>query len=491
MVNYPIMEPEFRTTTNSARDFVTVLFKHKVKIASVFFAVVLTALVGSFLMTPTYEAKTSILMKIGREHLNRSDLGDNSPLNYNLRQEEIINSEIQILTNRDLLERVVTGVGVDKMYPEIAKSKMSAGIKPVDVAVKKFKDNLAVTAVRKSNVVEISFRHEDPRMAATALNTLVELFKEKHLQVFSDPRSSFFESQLVEYDQKLKASADKLEAFKQKNGVYSLEEQRTLLLRQRSDLDTAYKASQHMIEDLQKRVATLKSQFRTISNSDEHYTTTERDRVVTETKSRLLALQLNEQELRRKYRDDSRLVQNNRDEIAMVEKFLKEQEADIRKKAKSNSPIYQGVEAEMLKAEADLNSQRARSAAIHKQLGQVDGEIRSLDLREKDMQNLKREYVMNEKNQQIYRDKAEEARIAEDMNKRKLANISVIQQAVPPLEPVSPKKKINLALGMVIGMIAALAIAFLSENLSQTISTPGSAEKRLGLPVLAVIPDKD
>lgn len=490
MVNYPVTEPEFRTT-NSARDFLTVLFKHKLKIITIFLAVVLTSLVGSFVMTPTYEAKTSLLMKIGREHLNRSDLGDNNPVNFNLRQEEIINSEIEILTNRDLLGKVVTTLKVQTLYPDIAKAKPPEGMRPEDVAVQRFKENLKVTTVKKSNVVEVSFKHRDPQVAAKTLNTLVELFKEKHLQVFSDPRSSFFESQLGDYEKKLKDSADRMESFKQKNGVYSLEEQRSLLLRQRTDLDSALKASQNHVDELQRRLVTVKNQFRNISDSNEHYTTTERDRVITEAKSRLLALQLNEQELLRKYRDDSRLVMSNRDEIKMVQQFLKEQEEDNRKKAKSNSPIYQGVEAEMMKTEADLNSQRAKAATLRKQLAQVDGEIRSLDMSEKNMQDLKREMAANEKNHQVYREKAEEARIADDMNRQKLANISVIQSATPPLQPVSPKKKVNLALGVVIGIIAALALAFLLENISQTVSTPGTAEKRLGLPVLAVIPYKE
>lgn len=490
MVKYPVAEPEFRTTS-SARDFFAVLFKHKVKIVTIFLAVVLTSLVGSFVMTPTYEAKTSLLMKIGREHLNRSDLGDNSPVNYNLRQEEIINSEIEILTNRNLIEKVVTTMGVPALYPDLARSKPPQGMSPQDLAVRRFGENLKVSTVKKSNVVEVTFRHRDPQVAAKTLNTLVELFKEKHLQVFSDSRSSFYESQLGDYEKKLKDTAEKLEKFKQKNGVYSLEEQRSLLLRQRTDLDSALKASQNHVDELQRRLATVRAQFKSLADSNQHYTTTERDRVVTETKSRLLALQLNEQELLRKYRDDSRLVTSNRDEIKMVQQFLKEQEEDNRKKSKTNSPIYQGVEAEMMKTEADLNSQRAKAATLRRQLAQVDGEVRSLDLREKDMQTLKREMTANEKNQQVYREKAEEARIADDMNKHKLANVSVIESAAPPLQPVSPKKKVNVALGVVIGIIAAMALAFLSETLSQTVSTPGTAEKRLGLPVLAVIPYKE
>ncbi|SNB46146.1 GumC family protein [Geobacter sp. DSM 9736] len=490
MVNYPVMEPEIRPN-NSARDFFAILFKHKVKIVVVFLAVVLTVLVATMLATPVYEAKTSVMMKIGREHLNRADLGDNNPVNFNLRQEEIINSEIAILTNPDLLAKVINTLTVEKIYPDLAKKKLPAEMKPIDAAVARFKESLKAEPVRKSNVVEVKFRHKDPKVAAVAVNLLVELFKEKHLQVFSDPRSSFFEGQLAEVEQRLRTSADKLQAYKQQNGVYSLEEQRTLLLRQRTDLDMAYKASRHRTDELQKKLATVRTQFKTVAQSNEHFTTTERDRVITEAKARLLALQLNEKQLMLRYRDESPLVQNNREEIRTVERFLQEQEQDNRVKSRSNSPIYQGVETELLRTEADLSAERAKMSTIRSQFAQVDGEIKRLDLREKELQTLQREVASNEKNYLTYRDKAEEARISDDMNKRKLANISVIQAAVPPLQPVSPKKMMNLMIGMVIGLIAALALALLTENVSQTISTPGSAEKRLELPVLAVIPYKE
>ena len=75
-------------------------------------------------------------------------------------------------------------------------------------------------------------------VAAKALTLLIDFYKEKHLEVFSNPQSLFLEKQLTEYQQRLKESEDALESFKQKNRVYSLKEQRSLLLKQRIDLDT-------------------------------------------------------------------------------------------------------------------------------------------------------------------------------------------------------------------------------------------------------------
>ncbi len=122
------------------------------------------------------------------------------------------------------------------------------------------------------------------------------------------------------------------------------------------------------------------------------------------------------------------------------------------------------------------------------QLGQLDSQIQSLDLREKEMQNLKRDLATNEKNFQVYDEKMEEARITDDMNKLKLANISVIQPATTPDVPIKPKKGLNILLGIVFGTLSGIGYALFSERNSQGLVSPEIAEKRLNLKVLAYHP---
>lgn len=471
------------------RDFLTVVFKRKTMILTVFLTVVVTVTAASFLLTPVYKAESSILVKIGREYLNRPELGNNAPV-LTVNQEEATNSELQILKNRDLIEKVITTLRLENIYPELLIDP-PANVKPLDAAIVIFEKKLKVEGVRKSNVIEVSFEHKDPQIAARAVNQLVEFFKEKHLQVFSDPKSSFLETQLMTYDQKLRESENTLQTFKQKTGVFSLDEQRTLLLRQQSELDTALKNTQNIMFEMQKRRATLKEQMASISASSTRYTSTERDKIIVEARSKLLGLQLNEQDLLKKYTENNRLVVNCRKEIQMVKDFLKEQEADISSKVKTGNQVYQNTEIELIKAETELNAQRGKALALNQQLAEISGKIRSLDYSEKGMQQLKREQSINEKNFQTYAEKAEEARITDDMNRLKMANISVIQKATVPPKPVRPKKLLNIALGIVAGIISGLVLAFLSESSSQSFSTPEQVEQRLGLPVLTAIAYKE
>jgi polysaccharide biosynthesis protein PslE len=472
------------------RDFLIVIFKYKARILIIFFTVVVVAAIASLVMTPVYEAKSTLLVKYGgREYMTRPEVGNTQPV-ISLNQEVILNSEIQILTSPDLLKKVIESLQVEKIYPDLAKNPPKE-ITALDVAIDRFGKNLVVTGIKKSSVIEVSFQHDNPQIAAKAVNLLVEYFREKHLQVFSNPQSSFLEGQALAYREKLLESANNLESFKQKNRVYSLDEQRTLLLKQRTDLHTELMTTQNSVDELQKKSSSLKAQMRNLTKDGGLYTQTERDRIIVEAKSRLLALELNEQDLLRKYNENNRMVVDARKQIQMVKNFMKEQEEDIKSKVRTGNVVYQTAQTELVRSEADLSAQRAKLAALNGQLRQLDGEIRTLDLQEKDMQGLKREMVTNEKNFQIYGDKMEEARIADDMNRLKLANISVIQPAAVPIKPLKPKKGLNMALGIILGMFSSIGFALFSERNSQGLITPELAAKRLNLAVIASIPYKE
>jgi len=97
---------------------------------------------------------------------------------------------------------------------------------------------------------------------------------------------------------------------------------------------------------------------------------------------------------------------------------------------------------------------------------------------------VKTQVSTNEKNYHTYLEKLEEARISDDLNRQKIANISVTQ---PPVAPQKQKKLLNITLGVVLGPCAGLGYAFFSEYTSQRFSMPEQVERRLGLPVLTSI----
>lgn len=69
------------------------------------------------------------------------------------------------------------------------------------------------------------------------------------------------------------------------------------------------------------------------------------------------------------------------------------------------------------------------------------------------------------------------------------ANVEIIQKVTLPESPVSPNKKLNIAIAFFLGIIIGSGLALLLSILDSTIKDKDKLEEILGIPVLGVIPD--
>lgn len=72
---------------------------------------------------------------------------------------------------------------------------------------------------------------------------------------------------------------------------------------------------------------------------------------------------------------------------------------------------------------------------------------------------------------------------------KKVDSVSVVDSAVAPLNPIKPKKLLNILIAFVVGLMTAVGLAFLLEYLDNTIKDSQDVENVLGLPVLGIIPN--
>ncbi len=488
---------------SSLRDFLHVLFKHKVQILLFFVATVCTVTVGTFMMQPTYEATSQVLVKIGRENLYVPDVptsGNSSPI-LHVDQEEQINSEIEILKSRSLAEEVVKKLGPTVLYSDLSEGNKSflASILPgkgsslslAESAVLRFQKDLTIEGVKKSNVIQVSFKNKDRDTAASVVNSLVTLYLGRHLDVHKNPKSyTFFEEQSRLLKDKLALVEDGLKTFKEKHDLSSLQEQRSLLLKEDSALRTAFNQTGSRIVETQHRIGELRKQLtsipRTVPQGEE---VDHNPYLISSLQARLVELQLKEKDLLTKYTDQSRLVGNVKEEIAMVRAKLDEQEK--KRYGKSSSGVnltYQRLEEELFQNEADLKALLAKQKTEGAQLAGYQTRLENLNQFEVRLDQLQREVDVDRQNYRLYLTKFEESRISNAMDTERIANVSLIEPARPPLKPVSPKKLLNLVLGIFLGAFGGLGLAFFSEYLDDSIEKPEQVETALGIPVLASVP---
>lgn len=70
------------------------------------------------------------------------------------------------------------------------------------------------------------------------------------------------------------------------------------------------------------------------------------------------------------------------------------------------------------------------------------------------------------------------------------SSVVVISPANIPTIPVKPSKKLNVAIGFVLGLMVSILVAFLLDYLDNTLKTAEDINRELDLPVLGLIPFK-
>lgn len=71
------------------------------------------------------------------------------------------------------------------------------------------------------------------------------------------------------------------------------------------------------------------------------------------------------------------------------------------------------------------------------------------------------------------------------------ADVKIIENVRVPEAPVSPNKKLNIAIAILLGMMVGVGLALLIEFMDSTFKDKDSLENALGLPVIGVIPDTE
>ena len=454
------MESDTGFNMYSLREILTIVFKHKRKIAVVFLVLSVISLALLFWKPKeTYNARARLMIKFGREFIAKSELGSERQSMFN--PQYALLTEIELIRSPEVVSRVVATMGPERLYPELSHVSSPEGI---PAAIERFREELKVEVVPNTSMLDIAFVHPNPDVAGKVVNLLIELMKEKHLQTFSGNSTAFLEQQFNNYSTQLKQSESRWETFKQKNSVFSIDEQRSAILTQKSAFESTLRTTQTQIAELEHRLMLMKTGKSTVE-------------LVQDARSRLIVLKEKEQALLMKYNEGSRAVQNVREEIQAMQKTLLESSES----AKRDS---------ITKLESELSTLRARADANMRQMAQLNGQLHSLDLKVKDSQEIRREIASQEANYKTYLQKLEEARISDDMDRQKMVALKVIDEAnVSKAKTGKNRQKIAYA-GFLGALLGGLMLAFMLEFFSPVMTVPLDAERRLGVPVMVAIMKK-
>ena len=61
--------------------------------------------------------------------------------------------------------------------------------------------------------------------------------------------------------------------------------------------------------------------------------------------------------------------------------------------------------------------------------------------------------------------KLEETRVLDEMDRQKMVNVAVIEKPMVPIKPIKPRKKLNLLIGIILGVTCSFTYALVGNYL--------------------------
>jgi len=327
--------------------------------------------------------------------------------------------------------------------------------------------DLSVEPMVSTRIVQISYTSTDPQVAALMANKFTEAYITANLEMITDPASKskvWFDEQLKSIRKRLEEAQLRLTAYQQQEGVVSTDErldnETTRLQSLSGQLVTAQQATRNALTERQKLQEVLASgapldTFEPVFNNA----------VVQNIKARI-------RDLQGALVNSSNSLGANHPKIKKIKSELyaarKRLDAEIK-------TVTDGINnaAELSKErEHDL----AKSLEAQKQLVlDLKNEHNKISVLQRDVESAQATYnaALNQLNTTSMQSLVDQT------------NVSIVDHAIIPTNPSSPRVMKNLALGILGGLLLGIGLAVILEISIRRVHSQEDLTVELGVPLLA------
>jgi len=488
---FTVLEPENEQQPSSLKfnDILFIFLRHK-------WMILVCALLGIggaaafyFLFPPVYESKAKLLVRYVVDRSTVDNL-DSSAKPAGAQADNLMNSEVEILTSLDLATQVADAVGIKRILGG------SQGEATKDEAARALSKGLSVTSLKGSNIISLSYKNRDPQLATLVLDQLVKFYFDKHLEIHRSVGSfDLVSRQTAQLRTELSRTEEELQKMKETAGITSPTEDTSAVATELTKTQEELDSAETELASQQARVRELEewNTGAAIKPAADNGTPQPSAAVIEEYRSlvsRVAQLRQTETELLSRYTAQNRTVKVKQAQIEELENQRREIEQKYPNILASVPSTTSGDGAR-----PDLVSERARLVGIQAQTEMLKSRLSTLKNRAKVLaeygpriEQLERTKGVQEGNYKYLAASLEKARIDETLDPTRMPNISVVQTPSPAVKASEGLGKIALGIGAG-GLLLGITMASLIELvLDRTVKRSHELETRLRVPLLLTIP---
>jgi capsular exopolysaccharide synthesis family protein len=450
----------------------TPLWRGKATIAGVAIIGLLIGLGISFLVPPTYRARTSMQIEgfnndqFSREVNPISSLPNSTPENY-------IQNEVKLIESDTLAKRVADKLGISDQEGALAalvehlRNQFSflgpAATTEEERRIKIVQKALSVRTSLQSQVLELFYEAPDPNLAAQGANVaaseFVNLNREARYQLAQDT-TDWLNKQAADLRATLDASNRHLEAFARSSGLVFAGKQSTLAEDQmRQTQDSLAKAA----ADRANRQARYDA---AVTNPRALMSDTLESGPLQQYQQNLQKMREELAQLKTMYTPTNYKVERVQAQIAEAEKMIEQERNQTVDRLRTEYLAAAGLERLLSQSQTTqlktVEQQMDKERRYEVEKGEIDA------------------------TQRLYESMLQKVKEAGAASALRTTNVRMIDAASVPSLPYSPNFPLNMAIGFALGSLGGVGLVLMREG-SNKVRQPGES-MQMDIPELGVIP---
>ena len=453
-------------------------------------------LAAAIVSGPSYEVAAKILVNLGPEMVASPLLGalQGSPAAPAFRRPEDSATGVEIFNNPRLIRQVVESLGEEffadappvtflQRVKRTAKDAMRSlqeaarnlfvlvGLRPpisqLDRLTLAIGAALHVEPVRRTDVIDVTLRTPDPRAGEIILGRFVNLALADHIRAFRTPGvAEFLRGELTERRTELRAAEDRLLALRvnRRNPVWSVPEQRTVLIRSEEDAQQQLRHEQASIAATEAEIRHAETALAALPGEVELQRVRSRNSEMDALRSRLVQLSLDRASQEARYGADSPEIADIRRQTDALAALLDAEPADrVDQVTTGVNQLHQSLARDLLAKRIDLAGQRGRAQQLTEEITRVRAQLRDIEAAAIEIAQLEQTVARLTGAIEVFQRSYENARIAETMAEVRLSGLRIVMPPTAEIIPSAPSLKKSAVLGLIGGLGLALALILLRE----------------------------
>ncbi|MEJ1972683.1 MAG: polysaccharide biosynthesis tyrosine autokinase [Lacunisphaera sp.] len=446
------------------RNFWLMVVERKWYALTVFLLTVLAVSVYTFMATPIYEAVATVqVLRRGAQVLRGDDVVDSA-----ITSDSDFNTQIKILESVAILQQVASRLTPQELKQLTDPYKAKADDVPSAVSV--LYRNRRIMPQRFTLITLVRFTHPDAKTAARMANLIASEYIAYNSRLRVDESMKAVDDLKERADQQRKRVdevANALQAYRQRGNLISLVQSKDIVTEKLKALNMIATTASARLKDAEVKWNLV--QEWTKAGKD----LTELSFIASQAKVNQLILQLSGQKLTLSQLRERYMPKHPR--LIEAANALRQTEAEMQEALATASRSVQ----------AEYQDAFGSDAAARRGLAEQETKSLDMDKVAVEYENLDREFRVNNQLLESMIGRIREASVSSSIETE---SARIVDRAIDPSEPVSPKVLTNMLLGLVGGAVFGVGIAYLIALVDDRVKTLFDVERLLGLPLLAVIP---